>query len=100
MDFLTIAMNFTQILNLFKLKRMSENSILLYLDPIRSPLAPLNKGGIGIKVPLNKRGIGIKVPLNKRGIGIKVPLNKRGIGIKVPLNKGDLGGATHWKRSN
>ncbi|MBW4533316.1 MAG: class I SAM-dependent methyltransferase [Pleurocapsa minor HA4230-MV1] len=37
-------------------KRMSENSILLCLDPIRSPLAPLNKG--------------------------------------------DLGGSTHWKRSN
>jgi hypothetical protein len=28
------------------------------------------------------------------------PLKKRGNRIKVPLFKGDLGGFTHWKRSN
>ena len=63
----------------------------------RSPLTPLFKGGIGIKVHLFKGGIVIKVHLFKGGIGIKVHLFKGGIGIKVPLFKGDLGGSRMWQ---
>ena len=35
----------------------------------RSPLAPLEKGGTGIKAPLEKGGTGIKVPLLKGDLG-------------------------------
>jgi len=47
-----------------------------------SPLAPLNKGGNGLKVLLFKGGNGLKVLLFKGGNG-----------LKVPLFKGDLGGS-------
>jgi hypothetical protein len=37
---------------------MSEKSMLLTSNPRRSPLAPLKKGGTGIKVPLCKGDLG------------------------------------------
>ncbi|YAG08452.1 hypothetical protein NSTC731_04797 [Nostoc sp. DSM 114167] len=51
------------------------------LHIIRSPLAPLNKGGTG--------KTSIKVPLNKGGTGKT--------SIKVPLFKGDLGGSRYME---
>ncbi|MEN9521102.1 MAG: hypothetical protein RLZZ381_3690, partial [Cyanobacteriota bacterium] len=35
----------------------------------RSPLAPLFKGGTGLKVPLDKGRTALKVPLEKGGLG-------------------------------
>jgi len=77
-------------------------------SPTGSPLAPLRKGGMQIKVPLfngdlggslpaplRKGGMQIKVPLFKGDLGgsLPAPLEKARTGIKVPLFKGDLGGS-------
>jgi hypothetical protein len=60
---------------------------------VRSPLAPLEKGGTRLKVSLFKEGNRLKVPLFKEGNILKVSLFKEGNRLKVPLFKGDLGGS-------
>ena len=71
----------------------------------RSPLTPLNKGGIDESVgaqglrpqestEINENGGESPLaPLGKGGTGEKVSLGKGGTAFKVPLLKGDLGGS-------
>lgn len=66
-----------------------EYQLLLMRLQVRSPLAPLKKGGTneGVNALLFKRGTnrGFNAPLFKGGT------NR---GFKVPLFKGDLGGSS------
>jgi predicted ATPase/signal transduction histidine kinase len=92
--FLTQLLQFLYTENLLTYHPPQSLSVSIQVDPpaaVRSPLAPLNKGGTRFEVPLNKGDLGGST-VTSESLPLSSPRNQGSETFSSPLNKGGWGG--------